>query len=98
LLFNPENYIANELPHVASRLQTIAMVGILTSLFLSLRTLPPKPERYRRHRTLFMIIQWVYLPLTTIIYSSFAALYSQTRLALGRYLDKFDVTEKAIRK
>ena len=98
LLFNPENYIANELPHVASRLQTIAMVGILTSLFLSLRTLPPKPERYRRHRTLFMIIQWVYLPLTTIIYSSFAALYSQTRLALGRYLDKFDVTEKAIKK
>ena len=28
-------------------------------------------------------------------YNAAAALYSQGRLAVGRYLDKFDVTEKA---
>ena len=42
-----------------------------------------------------MVIQWVYLPFTTVLYNSFSAIYSQTRLMLGKYLDTFDVTEKA---
>ncbi len=96
LLFNSNDYGANQLPLVASRLQTLAMAGIIISLFFSLKTLPPKPARYKAHRTFFMIIQWVYLPVTTIIYGSFSALYSQTRLLLGKYLGKFDVTEKAV--
>lgn len=98
ILFNPQNYIANELPYIASRIQQVAMVGIFITLFLSLRALPPKPERYRRHRTLWMVLQWIYLPLTTIFYSSTSALYSQTRLMFGWYLGKFDVTEKAVKK
>jgi hypothetical protein len=87
-------FLANELPQYASALQRIAMVGILISLYLSMRSLPPKPERYKRHRTVWMVIQWVYLPVTSIIYSASAAIYSQTRLAFGRYLG-FVVTEKA---
>jgi hypothetical protein len=43
-----------------------------------------------------MVLQWAYLPVTTIVYNSFAAFYSQTRLMLGKYMDKFDVTEKAV--
>lgn len=92
---NPDSYTANQLPQVASRLQQIAMVGIFVSLYLSVKTLPPRPERYKRHRTIWMMIQWVYLPITSIIYSSFAAIYAQTRLATGRYLG-FIVTEKAV--
>ncbi|MDB5186461.1 MAG: conserved rane protein of unknown function, partial [Candidatus Saccharibacteria bacterium] len=96
LLFNPKDYAANQLPIIASNIQTVAMVGITVTLFFSLKTLPPKPERYKSHRSLFMILQWVYLPVTTIVYSSFAALYSQTRLMFGKYLGKFDVTDKAV--
>jgi hypothetical protein len=90
----PFGLLANELPQYASGLQRIAMVGIIISLFLSMRSLPPKPERYKKHRTIWMVAQWVYLPITSIIYSSFAAIYSQTRLAFGKYLG-FIVTEKA---
>jgi hypothetical protein len=90
----PFGFLANELPQFASGLQRIAMVGILLSLYLSMRSLPPKPLRYKRHRTLWMLLQWVYLPVTSIIYSSFAAIYSQTRLMFGKYLG-FIVTEKA---
>jgi hypothetical protein len=93
----PQSYIANQLPQVASHLQQVATVGILVTLFLSFRVLPPKPARYRRHRSLWMVIQWVYLPVTSIIYSSFAAIYAQTRLMLGWYLG-FIVTEKAVKK
>jgi len=95
LLVNPKNFAANQLPLTASRVQTIALVGIFVTLFFSLKTLPPRPERYKRRRTFFMLIQWVYLPVTTIVYSAFAAIYSQTRLMFGKYLDKFDVTDKA---
>lgn len=97
LLLNPKDYASNQLPLIASRIQTIALIGISVTLFLSLKALPPKPARYKRHRTLFMVLQWVYLPVTTIVYSAFSALYSQTRLMFGKYLGKFDVTEKAVK-
>lgn len=95
-LLHPQSFAANELPLIASRVQTVALVGAFSSLFVCLKTLPPRPARYKRHRTLFMLLQWAYLPLTTLVYNAFAAFYSQTRLMFGRYLDKFDVTEKAV--
>jgi hypothetical protein len=88
------SFLPQELPQYASNLQRIAMVGILLSLYLSMRSLPPRPLRYKRHRNLWMVLQWIYLPVTSIIYSSFAAIYSQARLAMGKYLG-FIVTEKA---
>jgi cellulose synthase/poly-beta-1,6-N-acetylglucosamine synthase-like glycosyltransferase len=95
VLFHPHSLAANQLPLIISRVQTLALITIIAMLFLCLKTLPPKPERYKRRRTFFMIIQWVYLPFTTVIYNSFAAIYSQTRLAFGHYMG-FDVTQKAV--
>jgi cellulose synthase/poly-beta-1,6-N-acetylglucosamine synthase-like glycosyltransferase len=95
-LVHPQSLAANELPLIVSKVQTFALLFGLATIFICLKTLPPKPERYKRHRTLFMVLQWAYLPLTTIVYNSFAAFYSQTRLMLGKYMDKFDVTEKAV--
>lgn len=96
LLVNPETYVTNQLPYIARNIQTVALMGILITLFLSLKTLPPKPERYKRRRTFFIVVQWVFLPFTTIVFNSLSALYSQTRLIFGRYLGKFDVTDKAV--
>lgn len=93
-----QSFVANQLPIIASYIQTIAMIGILITLFVSLKLLPKKPERYKKHKHLFMWLQWLLMPVTSIIYNSSAAIYSQTRLMLGKYLGKFDVTEKAIKK
>jgi len=93
---NPRDYASNQLPLMASRIQTIALLGMSITLFFSLKTLPPKPARYKKHRSLFMVVQWVMLPVTTILYNATAALYSQTRLMFGKYLDKFDLTQKAV--
>jgi cellulose synthase/poly-beta-1,6-N-acetylglucosamine synthase-like glycosyltransferase len=95
-LVNPQSLAANELPLIVSRVQTIALGFMIVTIFICLKTLPPKPARYKRHRTLFMVLQWAYLPVTTLFYNSFAAFYSQTRLMFGKYMDKFDVTEKAV--
>lgn len=90
--------VAHELPNVASLLQRIAMVGLIITVFLAFKMLPKRPERYKRHRNVGMLLQWLLMPVTSIIYGSAAAFYSQTRLILGKYLDKFDVTEKAVKK
>ena len=97
LLISPEaarDIAAHNLPEVLSYLQRAAMVGIFITVFLSLRLLPPRPTRYRRTRTLGMVLQWFLMPITAIAYNAAASLTAQTHLALGRYLDKFDVTEK----
>ncbi|MFZ2513206.1 MAG: hypothetical protein WAW63_01990, partial [Candidatus Saccharimonadales bacterium] len=95
-LFHPKSYAALELPLIVSRVQTLALVIAMVTVFLALRTLPPKPARYKHHRSIFMVLQWAYLPLTTLVFNSFAALYSQTRLLFGRYISTFDVTDKAV--
>jgi len=95
-LLHPQNLAASQLPLVVSKMQTIALSGILLTLLFSLRILPPKPPHYKNRHRFFMVIQWVYLPFTTIVYNASAGLYAQTRLMLGRYMDNFAVTEKAV--
>ena len=96
-LLHPQNIAANELPLIVSQVQRIGILGLLVSVFVCLITLPPRPERYRRHRSIFMVTQWIFLPITSLAYGSLAAFNSQTRLMFKRYLSKFDVTEKAVK-
>jgi hypothetical protein len=98
LLLNSEagrDIAAHQLPEVISTIQRIAMIGLFITIFLGLKILPPRPERYKRQRSLAMIAQWALMPVTSIVYSSLSAFNAQTHLLLGKYLDKFDVTEKA---
>jgi len=98
VFFNHNNIGANLLPLLVSKIQTVALVVAIITVFLSLKTLPPKPARYKKHRTIWMILQWAYLPVTTLCYNSLAAFYSQSRLMVRWYISKFDVTEKAVVK
>lgn len=93
--FHPQNIAANELPLIVSQIQRIGIGGLLISVYVCLVTLPPRPARYKRHRSILMLTQWLFLPVTSVAYGSLAAFNSQTRLMFKRYLSKFDVTEKA---
>jgi len=98
LLINSGAYrdvVAHQLPDTISLFQRVALVGIIVMVFLSFKLLPPRPERYKRTRTVGMLLQWLIMPLTAIGFLSFAALNAQARLAFGKYLVKFDVTNKA---
>ncbi len=92
------NIVAYQLPSIASGIQQLAMIGIFVTIVLSFRMLPPKPKRYRWTRYISMLTQWVLAPVLGIVYSASAALYSQTRLLVGNYMDSFDVTEKSVLK
>lgn len=94
-LLHPQSLAANELPLIASRVQRLGLISLLVMVYVSMVTLPPRPARYKQHRSVLMILQWAFLPVTGIAFGCLAAFNSQTRLMFKRYLSKFDVTEKA---
>ena len=100
LLFNIESrdLLAHNLPVVVSYIQTIAMMSLFASIILSIKMLPPRPKKYRSTKKIIMVLQWVMSPVIAIVYTSFCAFYSQTRLLIGAYMEKFDVTEKVVKK
>jgi hypothetical protein len=96
-LFHPQNLAANELPLIVSRVQRFGLLALLMTIYVCLVTLPPRPARYKRHRSVLMLAQWVLLPVTSVAFGCVAAFNSQTRLIFRRYLSRFDVTEKAVK-
>jgi hypothetical protein len=100
LLFNIESrdLLSHNLPLVVSRIQMMAATMLFVSILLSLKMLPPRPARYKKTKKLIMVLQWIISPVIAIVYSSFCAFYSQTRLLLGCYMEKFDVTKKSVKK
>ena len=95
-LISPQSFAANEIPLIVSRIQKIGLIGLLASVYVCLVTLPPRPSRVKRHRSVLMVLQWVLAPFTGVVFGSLAAFNSQTRLIFKRYLNKFDLTEKAV--
>ena len=88
--------VAHQLPSIASGIQQVAMLGLLVIIIVSFKMLPERPARYKWGRNVWMLLQWVMAPILGVVYGGSAALYSQTRLLFGKYLDRFDVTEKAV--
>ena len=100
LAFNLEtrDLLSHNLPLVVSYIQTFAALGLLVSVLLSLKMLPPRPAKYHKTKNVMMLLQWVLAPVNAIAYSSCCAFYAQWRLASGNYMEKFDVTHKAVKK
>jgi hypothetical protein len=90
--------VAYSLPGIVSIVQSIASIGLLVTVLFSLKMLPPRPAKYKKMKTVWMVVQWILMPITSILYQSLAAFYAQTRLILGRYMEKFDVTHKVVKK
>jgi cellulose synthase/poly-beta-1,6-N-acetylglucosamine synthase-like glycosyltransferase len=95
-LIRPQNLAANQLPLIVQTVQRIGIAGLLLTIYICLVTLPPRPARHKRHRSVLMFLQWFLLPVSSLVFGSMAAFNSQTRLIFKRYLSRFDVTEKTI--
>lgn len=81
-------------PHVLEILMSLAMFGLFMSAIMSMLILPPRPEGYRPHKYLYMILQWILLPVSLVFFSSFPCIDATTRLMLGKYLG-FNVSVKS---
>ena len=89
--------VAYNLPNIVSVVETFAMIGLVVTVLISFRMLPKRPAKYRKGRNISMLVQWILMPVTSIFYQSIAAYYAQTRLMLGKYMEKFDVTKKVVK-
>lgn len=77
--------LAHNVPTIVNFVLNFAMLGVITSVYLTLRILPPLPLTYGRHRYLLMVLQWFLIPVS-LIFSSLPAIDAQTRLLLGKYM------------
>lgn len=84
--------LSYNLPFVTRNLMILAMCGLVFSAIISMSFLPDK-GKYRIHRKMFMILQWVFIPISITIFGSIPGLEAQTRLMLGKYMG-FWVTPK----
>lgn len=85
--------VAYNLPRITRLIMNLAMLGLVTSAYISWRLLPPRPPGHPIRKYAWMILQWLLLPLTISIFGSLPGLEAQTRLMLGRYMG-FWVTPK----
>lgn len=88
-----QTVLSLNLPQFTRAIMSLAMVGLISSAVLSIILLPPRPPRYRRHKYILMLLQWLLFPVTTILLGAFPGLEAQTRLMFGKYMD-FWVTPK----
>lgn len=89
--------VVYNVPNIVSIVETFASIGLIISVLVSFKLLPKRPAKYRKGKSVLMVLQWVLMPITSIIFQSAAAFYSQTRLMLGLYMEKFDVTKKVVK-
>ena len=90
--------VTYNLPNIVSIIETIASIGLFITILVSFRILLKRPAKYRKGRSIMMVLQWILMPITSLLYQSIAAYYAQTRLMLGLYMEKFDVTKKIVKK
>jgi hypothetical protein len=85
--------LSYNLPRLTRVLMSTATIGLFLSAFYTLKLLPPKPKKYSSKKYIWMILQWILVPIATIVFGSIPALISQTRLMFGKYMG-FWVTPK----
>jgi hypothetical protein len=82
-------------PHVLSLLMRLSMFGMIIIAVLYTLMLPPRPKHLKFSQYVVMLIQWLVVPVTLILFGALPATDAQTRLALGgRFRLGFWVTEK----
>lgn len=85
--------LAYNLPRLTRGIMALAMVGLVTSAYISVRLLPPRPAGHRLSKYAWMALQWLLLPITIVVFGSIPGLVAQTRLMRGQYMG-FWVTPK----
>ena len=88
-----QTIISYNLPKIISRVMTLAMIGLISSVYLSFLLLPPRPPEYGKFKYIVFAFSWLLFPIMMTFFAALPALDAQTHLMLGRYMG-FWVTEK----
>jgi hypothetical protein len=85
--------LSGNLPNISSTLMNMAMIGMVLSAIVSNLLLPKRPKKYSIWKSLAMVFEWVFVPITIVIFGAIPCLDAQIRLMFGKYMG-FWVTPK----
>lgn len=93
--FFRETVLSYNLPLVTRNLMIVSMSGLVSLAVMTLSFLPPIPSELKvsKLKRVSMVLQWVLVPFTIVIFGSLPALEAQTRLLFGKYMG-FWITPK----
>jgi len=80
-------------PRIRGTIFSLASIGILVCMLVSLALLPRRPGRQSLFSYVRHVVEWLFIPVIVLVFSALPALDAQTRLLFGRTME-FWVTEK----
>lgn len=90
--------LAYNLPRITRWIVSLSMIGVATSAIMGVALLPPKPKWFRMKHNALYILQWLFLPITLIVFGAVPAIEAQTRLMLsGKFRLGYWITPKSRR-
>lgn len=81
-------------PYTLEWMMRAATFGVFVTGALSFFLLPRRPQSTPVWSWVMMVLQWLLLPVTFVLFGALPAIDAQTRLMLGKYLG-FNVTKKS---
>ena len=93
-----ESVLAHNLPYITRYLMTLAMIGLVISMFLSFLLMPPRPTKHSRKKYIYMFFQWFLAPIIAPFLGASPAVHAQTKIMFKKYMGEFWVTEKIRKK
>lgn len=100
ILLNPNfahSVLGSNIQYYAARILTLTWIGIVTSAWVSLNLLPPRPPGMHRLSKATMVLQWILAPVSAIIFGSLPAIQAQTKLMLGQYMGFWTTKKIAVK-
>lgn len=95
-LINPvfrQTSLGYNLPKISQYILTVCLISLVFVIILDLIMRPPRPKGTPFWKFLFDYLQWLLMPIATLLMSVLPGLDSQTRLMVGKRLEYW-VTEK----
>lgn len=86
--------LSGNLPNITSFLMSIAMIGLVSSAVVSAVMLPKPKKKIKFIKKMQVILEWVVIPVTIIIFGAIPCIEAQIRLMFGKYMG-FWVTPKS---
>ena len=85
--------LSYSLPSLTGNIMKMALIAVVVFIIINGLLLGSSPFYKNFKKKIFIIGQWLFLPISLIIFGSIPAIEAQTRLMFGRYMG-FDVTAK----
>lgn len=97
LVFGGERFsatvLSGNLPIVTANLMNAALIGLVFSAVIAALLLPKKPAGYPIGKKIVLVLEWLAVPITIVIFGAIPCLEAQIRLMFGKYMG-FWVTPK----